>query len=347
MKPALIADPPRPTVALAIVVLALGLSAAGAWWLFSRHTPEVQYRSRFLLNTVCSLQVPGGPEWLPILDRILDETARLNAVFNPYQPDSPLDAFNARQAPLTDPEIVAVTEAALQVSRESEGAFDVTIFPLVRLWRAARQAGRPPSDSEISRAKSQVDYRCLLADGGRVRKTRPEVQMDLGGIAKGYAAGLAAKRLRAAGAKAGVVDFGGNLVVIGAKGRRPWQVGVKDPRGAGLIGVLELRDAAVSTSGDYQRYFEAQGVRYHHLLDPRTGWPARSMRSVTVVAKDPVLADAWSTAFFILGPEWTDAYCRNHPELQALWVDAQGRIGVTPGLRSSFRPQTGHAPPQP
>lgn len=341
MNPGTPAASPRPSLSLktwlAAVGLLLVLLGAVIGWRLAHQEREVQHCSRFLLNTVCSLHVPGGPEWGPVLDRVLDETARLNVLFNPHDPQSPVYAFNVRHEPVRDPEIAAVVAAALQVSRESGGAFDVTIFPLVSLWREARRQNRPPPPAAIEQAKTRVDWRRLSVADSRVDKAKPEVQMDLGGIAKGYAAGLAARRLQAAGVRAGLVDFGGNVVAFGRMGRRGWKIGVQDPRGTGLIGVLEVRDAAVSTSGDYERYFEADGVRYHHLLDPHTGRPAHGMRSVTVVAKDPVLADAWSTAFFVRGPAWTAAYCGQHPEVEALWVDAAGTLGMSPSLAPRFK----------
>ncbi|MEW6516443.1 MAG: FAD:protein FMN transferase [candidate division FCPU426 bacterium] len=332
-----------------VLALAAGMAAAGIWWGVSRQAGRVQQRTRFLLNTVCSLRVQGGPEWLPVLDRTLDEVARLNVVFNPRNPDSPLFAFNDRNQPITDPEIIAVVEAAQQVGRESQGAFDITVYPLSKLWKTAREANRVPAEAEVARLRALVDYRQIVVAGGRITKARPEVQIDLGGIAKGYAVKLAADRLRAAGCRAGLVDFGGNLYVIGRMGRTALKVGIQEPRGTGLTGVLEVQNQAVSTSGDYERYFEAAGVRYHHLLDPRTGWPAGRMQSVTVVAVDPMLADAWSTAFFIQGPDWTRAYCRTHPALQAAWVTGSGEFGMTDQLRPRFtfvKPLSPQQPPQ-
>jgi thiamine biosynthesis lipoprotein len=192
VNPGTPAASPRPSLSLktwlAAVGLLLVLLGAVIGWRLAHQEREVQHCSRFLLNTVCSLHVPGGPEWGPVLDRVLDETARLNVLFNPHDPQSPVYAFNVRHEPVRDPEIAAVVAAALQVSRESGGAFDVTIFPLVSLWREARRQNRPPPPAAIEQAKTRVDWRRLSVADSRVDKAKPEVQMDLGGIAKGYAA---------------------------------------------------------------------------------------------------------------------------------------------------------------
>jgi FAD:protein FMN transferase len=324
-------------------IIGAGLVAAVAAvaWLASQRPPALQRRTRFLLDTYCTLQAQGGPEILASLDRVLDEIAKLDVKFNAINPASPIYAFNHRDEPITDPEIVGVVQQALEVGRASAGALDITIYPVVELWGFYGETPRRPSSQDLNRERAKVDYRQLKVEAGRVTKSHPKVRLDLGAVAKGYAVKRAVELLRAEGIRSALVDFGGDVFALGRLGRRTWKVGVQDPRGTGVIGVLILTDSSVATSGDYERFFEQDGVRYHHLLDPATGEPARGLRSVTVLTPDAVLADAWSTAFFVRGPEWTAAYCEQHPELQALWVDAAGAVKASRGMRLRFKPVKG------
>ena len=160
------------------------------------------------------------------------------------------------------------------------------------------------------------------------------MKLGLGAIAKGHALALAAAALRARGLRSFLLSAGGQTYAAGLREGRPWRVGVRDPRGApdAIIAQLPLEDASAATSGDYERYFERDGVRYHHILDPRTGSPARGLRSVTVIDADPVRADAMSTAIFVLGVERGLALARRTPGLEALLVDDKGVVHRTAGL---------------
>ncbi len=200
-------------------------------------------------------------------------------------------------------ETLAVLTAARRLHRETEGAFDVTCRPLLTLWRERAGAGRTPAFDELSAARNQStwEHLTLLADGAR--KTSPGVEVDLGGIAKGWGVDAAVGALVAGGCAGGLVEVGGDLRVWGL---RPdgglWPVEVRDPFGGAVMATLRLRDRAVCTSGSYARHVEIDGRRYSHVVDPRTGWPADATPSVTVVARDALTADAWATALSVLGP---------------------------------------------
>ncbi len=208
-----------------------------------------------------------------------------------------------------DADAFYVLQKAQEISAESDGAFDVTVWPLKKLWMAAKEKSEPPTADAIHEALTRVGYRGLELDAGRKTLTIRSlgVQVDLGGVAKGYAIDQAARYLADQGVRSAMISGGGNMRFIGSPAEpRGWRVGVDHPR---LVDhralVVELPEArAVSTSGDYEDFFIYRGRRYSHIFDPRTGQPADTrVASVTVIAKDGTLADALSTAFFVLGPE--------------------------------------------
>ena len=219
---------------------------------------------------------------------------------------------------------------SLTVCEESDGAFNPLIGPVMRVWGFNGAAARttPPGADELRAAAALADWRSVefvaLTNGTAVRLRTPGMQLDLGAIAKGYAVDIAWERLTAAGHTNLLIDLGGNLRVIGeaAPGRGGWRTGVRNPfEGGGLIGKFLMRDGeAVATSGNYERFVEIEGVRYAHIMDPRTGTPVTGMAGTTAVAPTAVLADALSTTLFILGPQRGTALLRNHPGCDALWI---------------------------
>ena len=185
------------------------------------------------------------------------------------------------------------------------GAFDPTWAALAPCWPLHHPHFKLPEPAEIDRARALVDHRDIIIDPDQqtVLLRRPGMSLGLGGTAKAFIAERAADFAVKHGAPDVLIDAGGNLIARGCNGTRSWQVGIRDPRSPGtLIATLALRDEAVATSGDYRRCVEVAGRRYHHLLDPRTGWPANRSRSATVVAPGGALADALATALFVMGP---------------------------------------------
>lgn len=231
----------------------------------------------------------------------LDST---NRRFNHLDSTSPLFRFNQQDEPLHDSEIVAVVRGALGVSELSGGVFDITVEPLVRLW--GFYSGHPavPDRAAIDSCRRLVGYGALALRGDTMVKLRPDVTIDLGGVAKGYALATAAQVLRGAGVDSAIIDIGGDVFAIGRKGDRHWRVGIRSPRADTLIATLAVTNQAVVTSGDYERFcFGPDSTRYCHIIDPRTGWPAQGSASSTVVMADPTLAQCWSKVLFILGPK--------------------------------------------
>ena len=293
---------------------------------------EMQKQTRFLMDTVVTIQIPGGAERLAVIQKALDRMEEVGHKFNVLDSSNQLYAFNHRNEPVTDPEIVALVKTALDIARQTDGAFDVTVYPLVELWGFFGKNPSLPADRDIRALLPHVGWRKLLVRDGRITKTDPAVSIDLGGIAKGYAVGEAVKTIRAAGVQSALIDAGGDIYAIGTLSGQPWKIGIRDPRGDGVIGSLDVTDLTVVTSGDYERYFETNGVRYHHILDPKTGYPVRGLRSATVITTDAALGDGLSTALFVLGKERGLAFLEKSGLAQGLIVDSTGAVTTTQGF---------------
>jgi thiamine biosynthesis lipoprotein len=245
-------------------------------------------------------------------------------------------------------EMAAVLRKAQQVSAASGDAFDPAVGALVELWgfhsELERPTGPPPAEAIEAWRRSRGTMADIRIDGRQVSSENPHIKLDLGGIAKGEAVDRAIELLRRHGVQNALVNAGGNLRAIGSRGRRAWRVGIQAPRGDGLLGSVELRDGeCASTSGDYERYFEQNGHRLHHLLDPRTGHPVEDTEAVTVITSSGVDADAASTALFVAGrAEWRNV-ARALGITLALRVDASGEIEVTEALARRLEKAPGTA----
>jgi thiamine biosynthesis lipoprotein len=228
------------------------------------------------------------------------------------------------------------------VSDWTEGKFDVTFGALADVWKFDHdQDDRVPAPAEIAARLPLVDYRAVAIDEppGTAFVSRPRMRVHLGGIGKGYAVDRAVAILRARGFADFLVRAGGDLFASGAPGEQPWRLGIANPRGApnDSFATVELRDRTLSTSGDYERFFIHDGQRYHHILDPDTGQPARGCVSVTIVAESAVVADGLSTGVFILGPEAGMALVERLPGVEAVIVTATHDVRVSSGLQGKVR----------
>lgn len=269
------------------------------------------------------------------------EIERVDRLMSTYKPESELSEVNLRagEGPVrVDPELAETVGRALDVSRMTDGGFDPTIGPLVKLWGIASKDERVPAKGEIEDALGLVDYRQVEVDLGAstVEINKKGMSIDLGGIAKGYAADRAVEALEKAGVTAGIVAVAGDLRLFGKRADgSPWRIGIQHPRDKdGLIARLGLTDAATSTSGDYERYFMKDGVRYHHIIDPRTGYPARGLVSVSVIAGSSWLADSLATGLFVMGPEKAYEFAKGHPEIETLMVRDDGAALATGRFKS-------------
>ncbi len=241
-----------------------------------------------------------------LLASAMEEMLRIDFAFSPYKEDSELTRMNREAAKgwvAISPEMKVLLDRSREASERSNGAFDITFASVGRYYDY--RAGKVPTDEE-RKAITAIDYHHVLLsdDGSHVRYAKPEVYVDLGGIAKGHAVDKVTARLQQAGVTMASISAGGDSRIIGDRQGEPWTVGVRDPRHKdGVAVLLPLIDTAVSTSGDYERYFEKDGVRYHHILDPETGNSARGSLSVTIMGPNATLTDALSTTVFVMGPE--------------------------------------------
>ena len=273
------------------------------------------------------------------------EFERLEALMSVWRQGSDVLRINAAagERPVAvGAEVREALRAAQQVSEWTTGKFDVTFGALADVWKfdAQDQDSTIPDADTIRRRLPLIDYRQIEVDdsAGTVFLRRKGMRIHLGGIGKGYAVGRAVQILRRAGLRDFMVQAGGDLYVAGRKDGRPWRLGINDPRGpsARSFATVELTDSTFSTSGDYARFFMKDGVRYHHLLDPATGQPARGCRSVTIVAGDPVVADGLSTGVFVLGPSAGMALIERLPNVEGVIVTATNEVLVSAGLKGKL-----------
>jgi thiamine biosynthesis lipoprotein len=321
--------PKRPATVVAALLLGLAGVQAHAEW-FHREDAIMGTRVAVELWSEDAALAERG------MTAVIDEMRRTDELMSTYKPESQLSQVNAHafEGPVkVDPEIIEVVRRALDMSRQSGGAFDITYASVGYLYDY--RAHQRPTDAQIAAALPGVDYRQVVVDpkASTIRFLRKGVRIDLGGIAKGYAVDRCIEELRALGIRHAMVNAGGDTRLLGDRRGKPWIVGVRDPRNDGrLVTRLPLEDEAISTSGDYERYFEENGVRYHHILVPGTGRSAQGVRSATVIGANATLTDALSTTVFVLGVERGMALIATLSDVEAVIVDADGRMYYSSGL---------------
>jgi thiamine biosynthesis lipoprotein len=270
------------------------------------------------------------------IDAVMQEMRRIDASMSPYKETSELSRVNrdaAREPVRVSDELFELLERALEFARLSDGAFDITYAAVGHLYDYRR--GIRPSEAELESARAAVGWRGLQLDrtARTVRFAKPGMRIDLGGFAKGYAADNAAAILARHGIRHAIVAAGGDSRLLGDRCGRPWTIGIRDPRRKGeVVALLPLEDASVSTSGDYERYFDDGATRCHHLIDPRTGKSPDGVRSVTVVAPDGLTSEALSKTVFVLGAARGLQFVETLPGVDAVVVDADGRLHFSSGL---------------
>ena len=271
------------------------------------------------------------------IDSVMAEMHRIDSAMSPHKADSELSRINrdAGTGPVAlSDEMTGLLDRAEAFARLSGGAFDITYAAVGHLYDY--RARVKPSEAALASAKEAVGWRHLVLDrqARTVRFARPGMRIDLGGFAKGYAVDNATRILRASGVAHAMVSAGGDSRVIGDRRGRPWSIGVRDPRrGSGeMVAVLPLVDVSISTSGDYERYFDEGGERFHHLIDPATGRSPRGVHSVTVLGEDGLTCEALSKTVFVLGADQGLALLATQPGVDAVVVDADGKLHYSAGL---------------
>lgn len=332
---------------LLVILLAVLITAC------TRPSPDVQEQQFIAFGTLISVSLYDVDE--PLAQQAFQELEQyfqqLHHDWHAWEPGPLVDLNNAlaTQGTATVPAVLLpLLEPARRLSLASGSRFNPALGKLFSLWgfHSDDPPQRPPADTDIQAvlalAPSMAD---LQFEGTHLSTRNPAVQLDFGALAKGYAAHLGCERLKQLGIDNAIVAVAGDIHVLGGRGQRAWRIGIRHPRTPGIIASTELQDGeSISTSGDYERYFDYEGTRYHHLLDPHSGYPARGAISVTVIARDGATADASASALFIAGAEhWTEVAKAMGVE-QVMLVDTQGEVHLTPAMAARLRMEVDPAP---
>ena len=301
-------------------------------------------RQFFAMDTSMQITV-YGPNEEEAASAVVGEINRLEQLLSRTRENSQVSLLNSHAGDGTPVELSGELCDLLALSKEytaqTQGTFDITVAPLMDAWGFTSDSYRVPSQAELDALLPLADSQNLLVDpqADTAQLLQGGMAIDLGGIAKGYAAGQCVDLLRSYGVESALLQLGGNITAMGTRyDGKPWQVAVRDPqRGDAYVCVLPLQDVTASTSGGYERYFEADGVIYHHILDPDTGYPARSgLLSVTVISQDAPRNDALSTALFVMGEQAALDFWRTDGGFEAVLVCDDGRVLVTEGLEDGL-----------
>ena len=293
----------------------------------------------FVLGTIVNVTIYGESEtkFQKVFHDLLTDFKYMQAAWNPWKRGSLARANRLleKQEPFViDPGVKKLIEESALLSKQSDGLFNPAIGALVKLWEFHDDEppqGPPPGQQAIAQWLAQKhSMNDLQLHELKLSSSNRHLKLDFGAFAKGYGVDRAIEHLRNQGVNNAIVNAGGDLRAIGNKGGVPWSIGIRDPRGENVIASLKIDgDESVFTSGDYERYYEYQGVRYHHILDPRTGYPAAEFSSVTVVHNSAAVADAAATALFIAGPKAWERIAKQMDIDQVMLIDTNGVIYLT------------------
>jgi len=306
---------------------------------------SVHKAGRFLMGTLAEVTVAGPRDKaMAAAQACLDEIRRVEDLAS-FHKSSELTRINdmAGIAPVrVDPELLELAQTSLRFAEHTDGAFDPTIGAVTRLWHfSGVQQPRVPEKKEVSDALSRVDWRLVQIDyrAGTIFLPERGMELDFGGLAKGYALDRVNRLLKTMGVDAALVNIGGDILAVGEKSPgRPWRVGVRDPRNATEIrAVVSVTDKILLTSGDYERFLDVDGRRYHHILDPKTGYPPTELQSVTLLV--PTGLTASSAAVFVMGVEKGMKYIDSIAGVTGMLIDSRGNVHLSSHAASSFEIQ--------
>lgn len=317
----------------AIVLLATPVSALAEWLTDARPMMGTEVSVYFWHDDPARGQ--------QALEAVFVEAERINQLMSTYIEDSPISDLNrraAREAVNAGSELFLLVQRSLDVSELTDGAFDIT-YESVGQHYDFRQRQRP-DEATVAAEKELIDYRHIELDStsGSIRFLRDGVRINLGGIAKGYVVERGVAILKSYGVTNAIVTAGGDTRLLGDRRGRPWIIGIRDPREDGKVAMsLPLADEAVSTSGDYERYFDEDGVRYHHIISPDTGKPAGEVHSATVFGPDAVVTDALSTSVFVMGVDEGLRLIATLPAYESVVIDSSGQVYYSDGLQPAAK----------
>ena len=328
----------------AALMLTIPLALCTALWGCSFPKEKIYTSTIFSMDTVMELQVAGDKDYTPEAEEYIRQLEKELSVTDP---ESRIARLNEDGEEELSEEVTDILEGALNVCSMTEGALDITVYPVLKAWGFTTGNYRVPSDEELEELLSRVDYRKVKVEryseetaAGRV-SLEEGMMLDLGSVAKGYTGTAVADRLRSLGVTHALLNLGGNVQCIGTKpDGNKWKVAVKSPFSdstTGMLGVVEADDVAIITSGGYERFFEEDGKTYWHILDPSTGKPAdNGLVSVTIIGKDGLLCDGLSTALFVKGLDEAVELWRASDDFEAVFVTGDGQVYVTGGVAESF-----------
>ncbi len=296
---------------------------------------QMSEKTVFAMDTVMTLKA-YGPNGETALELAAEEIDRLDRTLDRGREGSDIYDLNTAGAATVSRETAGLISVASEISRKTEGAFDITIAPVMDLWGFYSGEYHVPDSGELADALKTVGGE--IAVNGDSVTLESGTKIDMGAIAKGFASQKIAELFAENGVTSGIISLGGNVQAIGSKpDGSPWIIGIQDPDGDGIAGELLVSDKAVVTSGGYQRFFESGGKTYHHIIDPSTGCPAESgLKSVTVVSGDGVLADALSTALFVMGLDRASEFWRGSGGFEAVFITDDRDVYITDGLLNCF-----------
>ena len=276
------------------------------------------------------------------------ELMKVDHSLSPFNKESVISAVNNNQDVLLDEMFLEVFQKSMDISRETNGAFDITVAPLVNAWGFGFKNGTPPNRQQVDSLLQIIGYQKLSLEKGKVVKQDPRMMLDCSAVAKGYGTDVVARLLRNRGVQNFMVEIGGEIVTSGVNAQRvPWKIGVNKPDDDSLSvnrelqTILNVTDKAMATSGNYRRFYYKGGKKFAHTIDPKTGYPVQhSILSATVLANDCATADAYATAFMVMGMEGVQQVLERHPELMAylIYDDGKGQntIWYSPSLRDKI-----------
>lgn len=327
---------------LAMIVLAGCLHAGTA------SSPVVLKRAQMQMGTIVQITAVAPTEAAAqqAVTAGFQEIRRLEGLLSTWIPTSELSRVNeaaGREPVKVGPETMLILKRSIEMAGLTEGGFNIAIGPAVDVWKVTEET-RIPDEAELARLKPLIDLSQVRLDErtGTAHLAKPGMRVDVGGIGKGFAADRAVVVMQATGAMAGVVALSGDIKTFGKMpDGSPFLFGIQHPRKEGaILARVELQDEAISTAGDYERFFIRDGVRYHHILDPATLQPARGCQSVTIIAREGMVADGLDTGIFVMGPDRGMELVERLPGVEAVIVDSHGEVRVSSGLKDRLQIET-------
>ncbi len=286
------------------------------------------------MDTVMSLTVYGDEEYLDGAEGIIND---IEDELSVTDKESDIYRLNLEKETYVSDDTAYIVSEALKMCKETDGALDISIYPIVKAWGFTTGEYRVPTETEIADLLKKVSYEDISVNGN-VISCQAETEIDLGSVAKGYTADRLKSYMKENGVKSAILSLGGNIQTIGSKPDGSlWKIAISNPEGDSYLGAVSVSEKAVVTSGGYERSFEENGVTYHHLIDPSTGYPAdNGFVSVTIIGDNGLICDAYSTALFVMGPEKAFEFYEKEKSFEAVLLTSDGVLYITEGIEDSF-----------